>query len=558
MVKISVIMPVYNTEKGYLTEAIESILNQTFQDFEFLIIDDGSTEPHVKETILSYNDDRIKYFYKDNSGVADTLNFGLSKASGEYIARMDADDISLPERFEKQASFLDCHPDISLVGSWIEFFPDKKVWKTMKQPKLFDFLKGTQLAHPTVMFRHDDFKKYDFKYNPEYPAEDYELWTRVISVLKVDNIQEVLLKYRVSEKQVTASKACRIASSNNKIQQKLLNFLTSDIFEQQKLLNLGSPCKRKVKFLGIPVAKIKSTASQTKIYLFGKIPLLKINADNVSPFSSALLEDDLILQELLPMQNFSYMPNSGNIGDMLIATATMDWFDKNNLKWHRTTEDEFPENFVYGGGGAWLKEWIGYLNHVMDKMKRAKKVVILPSSFNEVPELISILDERFVVFCREKKSYDYLMSQNTKAKIILNHDMAFRLSGKFKKNLTPPTKNLKKMSKVLDEKVATLPQNVRFFRKDSEAVGNKQTDLDLSDTLGWFSPYEDKKNIDFASNTMLKVISKFEKVETDRLHVGIASALLGKEVYLHDNSYGKVSGVFNQTLHVIPNVQLKK
>ena len=121
MVKISVIMPVYNTEKEYLTEAIESILNQTFQDFEFLIIDDGSTEPHVKETILSYNDNRIKYFYKENSGVADTLNFGLSKANGQYIARMDADDISLPERFEKQVSFLDCNPDIYCQGLFLRY-----------------------------------------------------------------------------------------------------------------------------------------------------------------------------------------------------------------------------------------------------------------------------------------------------------------------------------------------------------------------------------------------------------------------------------------------------
>lgn len=106
MPKISVLMPVYNTPEKYLREAIDSILGQTYQDFEFLIIDDGSTEKHVKATVDSYQDSRIKYFYKENGDIGDALNYGLKLSKSEFIARMDADDISLPNRLQRQLDFL--------------------------------------------------------------------------------------------------------------------------------------------------------------------------------------------------------------------------------------------------------------------------------------------------------------------------------------------------------------------------------------------------------------------------------------------------------------------
>ena len=126
MPKISVIMPAYNAEK-YIKEAIDSILSQTFQDFELIVLNDCSKDS-TEQIILSYTDDRVVYLKNEvNMGVAATLNRGLAVAGGEYIARMDADDISHPERFRKQARYLDAHPEVAVLGSNLECFNDDGV-----------------------------------------------------------------------------------------------------------------------------------------------------------------------------------------------------------------------------------------------------------------------------------------------------------------------------------------------------------------------------------------------------------------------------------------------
>lgn len=559
---ISVIMPVYNTNKEYLCEAIDSILNQTINDFELLIIDDGSTSPEVKDTIYSYKDSRIKYFFKENTGVADTLNYGIGKASGKYIARMDSDDISLPERFKKQVTYLERHPEISLVGSWIEFFPKKQFWKPMKKPGLFDFLYTTQLAHPTVMWRKEDFDKHKLKYDPSFIAEDYEMWSRVVLILKIDNIQEVLLKYRVTNEQITSSKIPDLEYSNKKIQEKIASNFSSNPKIQKELFALARKLNKKPSFFSRLLnlayrifAKCRNAFYEAYFSLWKLIVSAKTKRQKLN-LSTIQLDDNPILNELRNLEDFSYMPNSGNMGDALIASATLNWFDKKNLKYHRTTKDEFPKNFVYGGGGVWLQTWIEGLKPVLEKMTKAQKIIILPSSFNNVPELIDILDERFVIFCREQKSYNYLISQNTKAKIILDHDMAFRLDKNFKPQPIPTSRNLKALAKKLKKTISTLPQEVKLFRTDSEAIDNKKTDFDLSDSLGWFDPYETKESLDFGATTMLSFVSNFKTIQTDRLHVAIASALMGKDVMLFDNSYGKCSGVYKQTLHRFDNLKM--
>lgn len=559
---ISVIMPVYNTNKEYLCEAIDSILNQTIDDFELIIIDDGSTIPEVKDTICSYKDSRIKYFFKGNTGVADTLNYGLSKAKGKYIARMDSDDISLPERFKKQVTYLERHPEISLVGSWIEFFPETKFWKPMEKPCILDFFNSNQLAHPTVMWRKEDFDKNRLKYDPSFVAEDYEMWSRVVTILKIHIIQEVLLKYRITNEQITSSKKSLLEDSNKKIQKKIALYLSSNPQIQQELFTLLKKINKKPSFfckllnLAYRIfAKSRNTFYETYFSIWKFIVSKKTKRQKLN-LSSLQIDDEPILNELRHLEDFSYMPNSGNMGDALIASATLNWFDKNKLKYHRTTKDELPKNFVYGGGGAWLEPWIDGLNPVINKMTKAQKIIILPSSFNNVPELIDILDERFVIFCREQKSYDYLISQNTKAKIILDHDMAFRMDKDFKPQPIPTSRNLKALAKKLKVSASTLPQEVKLFRTDYESLDNKKTDFDLSDALGLFSPYETKETLDFAATSMLSFVSNFKTIQTDRLHVAISGALMNKKVMLFDNAYGKCSGVYKQTLHHFNNVKI--
>lgn len=201
MPKISVLMPVYNTEEIFLREAIESILNQTYADFEFLIIDDGSTN-NTEDIILSYKDERIKYIKNEqNIGLIKTLNKGINLAQGEYIARMDSDDISLPERFAKQVKFLDENPDIDVLGTWFQCLPSGRIVETSPKDKDIKehlLVNSNDIGHPTVMIRRATIIKYELKYdeNALY-VEDYALWLSLIDKIKFANLTEVLLNYRI-------------------------------------------------------------------------------------------------------------------------------------------------------------------------------------------------------------------------------------------------------------------------------------------------------------------------------------------------------------------------
>jgi glycosyltransferase involved in cell wall biosynthesis len=203
---ISVIMPVYNAEK-YLREAIDSILAQTFSDFEFLIFNDGSTDSSG-EIIKSYKDDRIILAYNGaNQGYVAHLNEGIRIARGKYIARMDADDIALPERLAKQVSFMENNPNCVLCGSLIETFGEEKgivELPTEGWEIQLKMLYITPFAHPAVMIRTSTLKEHNLYYNASVmPAEDYDLWTRLLDYGKVHNINEPLLKYRVHNNNIS-------------------------------------------------------------------------------------------------------------------------------------------------------------------------------------------------------------------------------------------------------------------------------------------------------------------------------------------------------------------
>ena len=219
MPKVSILMPVYNSEK-YLTHAIDSILKQTFDDFEFLIFDDGSADDSL-EIISSYRDSRIHIFKSDqNYGHIFHLNRGLEIAKGKYIARMDADDIAHPERLEYQVKFLEKNSDIGVCGTWYKEFGRQN--NLVKHPvddqgiRLKLLFESCALGHPTVMMRKLIFDTYSLKYfQSEYPAEDYWLWIRISLVSKLANIPKVLLFYRTHIKQVSKThKAQQLGKAN--------------------------------------------------------------------------------------------------------------------------------------------------------------------------------------------------------------------------------------------------------------------------------------------------------------------------------------------------------
>lgn len=205
-------MPVYNGER-YLREAIESILNQTFPDFEFLIINDGSTD-HSVEIIASYNDPRIKLIHNEtNIGLISTLNRGIDLANGEYIARMDCDDVSLPERLEKQVAYLDENLTCAVIATNVIFLDEqgisRGIWEDDAKTNIYEeirsFLpKANCIAHPSIMIREETLKIY--RYNPlQYASEDYDLWLRLCADGKrIEKITEPLLKYRIHPLSITS------------------------------------------------------------------------------------------------------------------------------------------------------------------------------------------------------------------------------------------------------------------------------------------------------------------------------------------------------------------
>ena len=204
---ISVILPVYNAEK-HLREAIDSILSQSYSHFELFIINDGSTDS-TEQIIQSYTDPRIKCIKNEkNLGLIATLNKGIELSTGEFIARMDADDISLPQRFEKQIAFMQKNPDVGAAGSWYYNFSKKgrsEHTLSSNSAELQSILLfNSCLCHPSVIIRKSVLTTNNIKYHSACKhAEDYDLWIEISKVCKLSNVPEFLFKYRTHEEQVT-------------------------------------------------------------------------------------------------------------------------------------------------------------------------------------------------------------------------------------------------------------------------------------------------------------------------------------------------------------------
>ncbi|QED37761.1 glycosyltransferase [Antarcticibacterium arcticum] len=200
---ISVILPVYNREK-YIEDAINSILDQSLDNFELIIIDDGSVDGTVSK-IRTYTDNRIKFFQNQkNRGVAFSRNIGIKKARGTFIALMDSDDISKSQRFAKQVNIFNNNPDISICGSWMEAFFSGKL---IKQPELDNQIKAQlffncSINNNSVMYRRKALQNLFFDKNFEH-GEDYEFWIRASWKRKFYNIQESLVRYRYHDGQLT-------------------------------------------------------------------------------------------------------------------------------------------------------------------------------------------------------------------------------------------------------------------------------------------------------------------------------------------------------------------
>lgn len=236
---ISVIFPVYNAAE-YIYEAIESILNQSFENFELLIINDGSKD-NSKQIIQSFSDIRIKYIENEgNKGLIYTLNRGIIESKGKYIARMDADDIALPNRFEKQHLFMEKCPEFGACGTYATYIGNRKGnWQypiTDKEIKC-RLMWGSGIIHPTALIRKSILNDYNIKYSEDYiAAEDFKIWVDISNVSQLYNLPEVLLNYRSHGSQVTTTKTDLMNHTKCRIIIEQLTSMDMQLSDSDKLI----------------------------------------------------------------------------------------------------------------------------------------------------------------------------------------------------------------------------------------------------------------------------------------------------------------------------------
>jgi len=228
---VTVLMPVRNASP-YIVAAVESIRRQTERRFRLLVIDDGSTDNGL-DKVASMNDERISLFPdRRELGIAHRLNWGIDQSQSAFIARMDADDFSEPDRLARQVEFMRQHPDIAISGTWYRVFHGRTLTKPVVLPTEHEALRAMTLfaspfAHPTVMFNRELINRANIRYSADFPhAEDYELWERAAGLLRLGNIPEALLRYRVHPFQVS--------SRHNSIQRQ-----TADAIRRRALQRLG-------------------------------------------------------------------------------------------------------------------------------------------------------------------------------------------------------------------------------------------------------------------------------------------------------------------------------
>lgn len=230
--KVSVLMSVYSEPLEWIQQAIDSILNQTFSDFEFIIINDNPDRSEL-DGLLKANQDkdsRLKiHTNPENIGLTKSLNIGLRLCTGKYVARMDADDFSLPDRLAKQVKFMDDNLDIIASSALAFFWDGKKHWGTVARPITHDYFEeyiftSSPFIHPLLFLRREKLVSYNIEYDESYRvSQDYELASRLIKLGKLANIDERLLYYRISATQISKSKGKEQREAGKRIRRDLIN-----------------------------------------------------------------------------------------------------------------------------------------------------------------------------------------------------------------------------------------------------------------------------------------------------------------------------------------------
>lgn len=276
MPKVSILTPLYNTHEDHLREAIESVLNQTFKDFEFLILNDSPDNTRLDEIVASYRDERIRYEKNDrNMGITPSRNKLLQMAKGEYIAIFDHDDICEPTRLEKQVEYLEAHPEVGVVGACVREFPSGHLvhYPENDEDICLGLMYGCMVPHSSAMVRSELLHKTHIKYEEEFsPAEDYALWCRLIPHTQFHNLPEVLFRYRMHANNTSKSQADKMDRATYAIR----SFVKADNPALYEEYLMRAEHTTRIRLFGfIPLLTIRKRGILTKVYLFECLLLCK-------------------------------------------------------------------------------------------------------------------------------------------------------------------------------------------------------------------------------------------------------------------------------------------
>ncbi|MCQ2741190.1 MAG: glycosyltransferase [Alphaproteobacteria bacterium] len=279
--KVSVLTALYKTNPNHLREAIESVLNQTFTYFEFLLLNDSPEDTELDKIVSSYKDKRIKYFKNEkNLGITPSRNRLMELAKGEYLAVFDHDDICHPTRLEKEVAYLDAHPETAVVSSWIHSFPKNKTNHNPEQDAEIKvaLMEHDVIAHSACMLRKSVLVKNKICYEEDFsPAEDYALFMRLMDVADFYNIQEPLLEYRIHENNTTKKQWEKMEKAAWRVRS-LIRAEHPALYSEYML---RAKHTTKIQLFGfIPLFKLETTGYKTKVYLFNKILVFKIKKNS--------------------------------------------------------------------------------------------------------------------------------------------------------------------------------------------------------------------------------------------------------------------------------------
>ena len=580
--KISIIIPVYNVEK-YLRECLNSVLIQSYNNLEIICVDDCGTDnsSNILEE-FRVKDSRIMVIKNPkNLGLAQSRNIGMKHSTGTYIFFLDSDDYLTDDNILEHliSEITSSKADVAI--SKTKVFYDKKPSNNTKNRmenylNNFPFVKSLRICYENFqktitsiscvawgrLYRSDFLKNNNIYFIDENRAhEDIGFFLKICANFpKVNFVEKVGISYRRREESITFSiDETRSAKDKANVLQDVYKYL-------EKITN-GSFFIKVIKYVfdDYPVIEKKFLFIKY-IYSPVKVQILLFNHSIFKHRKKIIFENGLVANVLKCFNSSYFIPNNGNLGDGLIAYAEYKKLNNLKISYRVKKAKSFKlknENFslIYGGGGIFAGGWDFKNIQKVFNNKNLNKVVILPSSFRDCADLVKSFDSRFIVFCREEKSFEYCKSLNDKAKFFLYDDMVIRC------DLGPLLKHKKsfkyffsyrKILKSLQKKGYTDSDKILYaFRTDKEKKINfnvrKNFDLSIQYPNNYF---QTELKAEFLSRLFVNIINKFDVVYTDRLHIGIASALLGKRTILFDNTYQKVSSVYNLSLKEFPNVSL--